>query len=111
MKICIREEIINQLNESIPQMLQKYQFDRITTFETTGQVDSFYLGYQISIHSKTYRVYLPYLQYSEETLIALTPIWTIETIGNDMTTYRAYETLEKCLNKLTAFQRREQIVS
>lgn len=96
----MRNQLIEKLKSSIPLLSNKYNFDKITTYLTKGQADSFYIGYQINIDTKTYYVYLPYMRYTEEALIPLTPIWTLETKSNNMSSFRGYDHLDNCLDAL-----------
>ncbi|WP_117169287.1 DUF5634 family protein [Paraliobacillus sediminis] len=100
MKICMRNQLIENLKSTIPRLSNKYHFDSMTTYLTKGQADSLYIGYQINLNTKDYYVYLPYMRYSEEALIPLTPIWTLESKSNNTSSFRGYDHLDNCLNAL-----------
>lgn len=108
----MRNQLIEHLQNEIPAIRKNYQFDMITTYQSNGQADSVYLGYQILIKNRIYHVYLPYMRYSEDSLIPLTPIWTVqsESENNQASIYRAYDQLESCLNDLNNTKRTSQAI-
>lgn len=99
----MRNQILNELHSAIPNVIKMYQFDAISLYQATGKADAVYLGYKISLRDKTHFVYLPYMNYSEEDLIPLTPIWTVETVTTHGSSFRGYDHLDYCLDAVVKF--------
>ncbi|WP_117160692.1 DUF5634 family protein [Paraliobacillus sp. X-1268] len=100
MKICMRNQLIENLELSIPQLSNKYHFDSMTTYLAKGQADSLYIGYKITVNTRNYYVYLPFMSYSEEALIPLTPIWTLQSENYKGPSFRGFDHLDNCLDAL-----------
>ncbi|CQR46763.1 hypothetical protein BN1058_01037 [Paraliobacillus sp. PM-2] len=101
MELLPKQQIINQLHDQLPIWKESCTAEHISIFEQHYNEVLCHLGYKILKKEQIYEVYLPYLKYDTDKLIALTPIWTITHV-NTVKSYqkKGYEFLQEVIHAL-----------
>ena len=100
MEYLSRNEILNELQNSLPEYIEKFDLDSIGIFEEHGEGDRYYLGYTVSKGEKTYHVHLPYTKSNEGNLTPLGNEWTVETDEPNNEDRRGFDSLESVFEQI-----------
>ncbi|HZG72950.1 MAG TPA: DUF5634 family protein [Chondromyces sp.] len=100
MEFLSREQIINELQESLPSYIEKFDIDSIGIFEEQGQGNHYYLGYTVNKAGKTYHIHLPYKKNDSGELTPVTSEWIVETDEPDKDDHKGYDDLESVFREI-----------
>lgn len=92
-----KEAIMNEMNDSLKLMLEKYNLEEIGIFEEEGEDNRFYLGYTFRKNGDVHMIHLPFIKDEQGNLARLDDGWVIESEEGDS---RGYENLEDVFNYL-----------
>ncbi|MCQ6276234.1 DUF5634 family protein [Bacillus sp. V3B] len=94
MKYLSREQIINELQQSLQDYIEQYDIDSIGIFEEQGQDHQYYMGYTVNKGGKTYHIHTPYTKNNQGGLSPVQNEWTVESDEPRKEDLRGYESLE-----------------
>lgn len=94
MDFLSREEILNNLQQSMPTFINQYHLDDIGLYEEQGQGDIYYMGYTVKKDGKTYHIHTPYHKNEHGQLASKQSSWTAEPDEPDKEDLKGYTDLE-----------------
>lgn len=100
MEFLPREQIIDEMQQSLQSYLNEYNFDDIGIFEEEGQEERYYMGYTINKNGKTYIVHSPFQKNKAGELSPIAKEWTIETDEPHKKDQKGFHDLESALNHI-----------
>ncbi len=86
-----REQIIEQMNQSMEMLMSKYNLEDIGVFEEQGEGENYYMGYTVRKDKEVYMIHKPFRKNEEGQLSATEKDWIIETEEGDLTGYRSLD--------------------
>lgn len=92
MEFISRDTILNEMNDSLKRILDKYDLDDIEIFEEEGVGNLFHLGYTIRKNGDVHMIHIPFMKNEQGDLAPTDESWVIE---NDNGESSGYQTLEE----------------
>lgn len=92
-----REAILNEMNETLRTIMDKYNVDDIGIFEEQGEGNHYYIGYTIRKDDEVFMTHTPYVINDEGLLRPEKQEWVIETDEGDM---RGFSSLEEVFEEM-----------
>jgi hypothetical protein len=92
-----REAILNEMNQSLNQMLEKYDLDDVGIFQEEGEGNTFYLGYTVRKNGEVYMIHQAFTKNENGNLSPAEQSWVIESDDGDS---RGYESLDAVFSHL-----------
>jgi hypothetical protein len=89
-----REEILNDLQQSMSTFINQYNLDDIGLYEEQGQGDVYYMGYTVKKNGKTYHIHTPYHKNEHGQLTSQQKSWTAEPDEPNKEDLKGYTDLE-----------------
>jgi Family of unknown function (DUF5634) len=89
-----REEILNELQQSLPTYIEQYNLDDIGLYEEQGQGDIYYMGYTVNKDGKTYHIHTPYHKNENGQMASQQKSWTVELDEPNKEDLKGYNDLE-----------------
>jgi len=94
MEFLAREEILNDLQQSMPAFMNQYNLDDIGLYEEQGQGDVYYMGYTVKKNGKTYHIHTPYHKNEHGQFASQQTSWTAEPDEPNKEDLKGYTSLE-----------------
>jgi len=94
LEFLTREEILNDLQQSMPTFMNQYNLDDIGLYEEQGQGDVYYMGYTVKKNGKTYHIHTPYHKNESGQLASQQTSWTAEPDEPNKEDLKGYDSLE-----------------
>ncbi len=94
-----RETIINEMNESLPDLLAKYGLDDIGIFEEEGEGNTYFLGYTVRKSGEVYMIHQAFTKNQHGELASTESSWVIESEDGDTRGYRNLDEVFSFLNQ------------
>jgi hypothetical protein len=83
-----RETLIDKMNNTLPQMINKYNLEDIGIFEEEGEGNIYYIGYTVRKNGEVYMIHFPHEKNIEGKLAPLEEEkWVIESDDGDTNGY------------------------
>ncbi len=104
MEFYARETILNEMNQSLPNMLSKYDLEDIGIFEEEGEGNSYYLGYTVRKNGDVNMIHQKFRKNAAGHLApAERQVWVIESDDGD---FRIYKSLDDVFQYLDIGKKR-----
>lgn len=79
MEFLSRESVLQELNDSLEQMMTKYNLDDVGIYEEEGANEEFFLGFTVRKNGKVYMINEPYVKDEKGNIAIKEKTWTIQT--------------------------------
>ncbi|MCT8138111.1 DUF5634 family protein [Anaerobacillus sp. CMMVII] len=92
-----REAILNEMNQSLPKLLEKYDLEDVGIFQEEGEGNRYYLGYTVRKNGEVYMIHQAFRKNESGNLASDEQNWVIESDDGDS---RGYESLDAVFSHL-----------
>lgn len=97
MEYLSREAILNEMNETLRPIMDKYNVEDIGIFEEQGEGNHYYIGYTVRKNGEVFMTHTPYVINEDRLLRPEKQEWVIETDDGDR---RGFSSLEEVFEEI-----------
>lgn len=86
-----REQVIEEMTETLHKMMEVYQLEDVGVFEEEGEGDVYYVGYTVRRKGDVFMMHMPFIKNDAGELAPRKIEWTVETEEED---FHGYQSLD-----------------
>lgn len=100
MQFLSREDIINDLQQSFQNYIDKYGLDDIGIYEEEGPGNQYFIGFTAKKAGRTYHIHAPFIKNQNGELSPSQSDWTIETDEPEGEDYHGFHDPESAFSEI-----------
>ncbi|WP_209124289.1 DUF5634 family protein [Alkalihalobacillus sp. BA299] len=98
MEYLSRDEILEEMNQSLRPIMEKYEVEDIGIFEEQGEGNHYYIGYTIRKDGEVFMTHTPFVRNEEGLFRPEKNEWIIETDNGDL---RGFSSLDDVFEEMS----------
>ncbi|WP_026672730.1 DUF5634 family protein [Alkalihalobacterium bogoriense] len=99
MESVTRETILQEMNDSLERIMNKYDVDDIGIFEEQGEAEEYYIGYTIRKADAVFMVHRPFYKDEQGLLAPHEKKWTVEF--EDGEDFHGFSSLDEAMDNVS----------